>query len=114
MKNELIRSFFRYILYKELSRGVSMKKILLSFAVCFFLVNNMSFASQGYIFTADDVQKSPTYTQSLQYRNMPYGEYLKFYNLNLAKIDAEFVIMSSSEEKKFLRVLNPVCLKMVV
>ena len=74
-----------------------MKKILLSFAVCFFLVNNMSFASQGYIFTADDVQKSPTYTQSLQYRNMPYGEYLKFYNLNLAKIDEEFVIISYYE-----------------
>ena len=56
-----------------------MKMILLVSAICLFLMNNTSFAAEGYIFTATEAQNALSFSQSLQYKNMPYGEYLKYY-----------------------------------
>ena len=83
-----------------------MKKTLSIFAVCLFLANNVSFAADGYIFTAADTQKAPVFSQSLQVANLPYGEYLKYYNLRYDKIDADFIVLSKDEEKKFLKTLT--------
>ena len=68
-----------------------MKKILSTLAVCILLTNNVVFAAEGYVFTAADVQKAPVYSQSLQRTNLLYGEYLKYYNINPSKIDADFI-----------------------
>ncbi len=83
-----------------------MKKILLSLAVCLFLANSVSFAAEGFVFTAEDMQKTPVFSQSLQVANLPYGEYLKYYNLRHDKIDADFVVLSKDEEKKFVKSLS--------
>ena len=83
-----------------------MKKILSILVVSLFLTNNTSFAAEGYIFTATEAQNAPSFSQSLQYKNMPYGEYLKYYNIHPAKIDADFIVLSKDEEKKFLKTLR--------
>ena len=83
-----------------------MKKILSTLAVCILLTNNVVFASEGYVFTAADAQKAPVYSQSLQRTNLLYGEYLKYYNVNPSKIDADFIVLSKDEEKKFLKTLS--------
>lgn len=63
-----------------------------------------AYSVEGYVFSANDVK--PAYSQSLQISNAPYGEYFKYYNLNNAKIDAEFINLSKSEEEKFLKTLT--------
>ena len=83
-----------------------MKKMLSTLAVCVLLANNIAFAAEGYVFTAADAQKAPVYTQSLQRTNLPYGEYLKYYNVNPSKIDADFIVLSKDEEKKFVKTLS--------
>lgn len=83
-----------------------MKKILSTLAVCIFLANNVVFAVEGYVYTAADVQKVPVYSQSFQRTNLPYGEYLKYYNIYSDKIDADFIVLSKDEEKKFVKTLS--------
>ena len=83
-----------------------MKKRLLSVAICVICTILPTFAAEGYVFTAADIQKTPVFSQSLQQKNLIYGEYLKYYNLNPAKIDADFIVLSKDEEKKFLKTLT--------
>ncbi len=47
-----------------------------------------------------------SYNESLQLKNIPYGNYLKYYNFNSDKIDAEYVKLSGNEEKNFLKTLS--------
>ena len=82
-----------------------MKKILLGLVIC-IICSSSVFAAEGYVFTAADAQKTPVYSQSLQVKNMPYGQYLKYYNLHPGKIDADFIVLSKDEEKKFLKTLS--------
>ena len=77
-----------------------MKKILSTLTVCILLANNVVFAAEGYVFTAADAQKVPVYSQNIQRTNLLYGEYLKYYNINPSKIDADFIVLSKDEEKK--------------
>ncbi len=82
-----------------------MKKILLSLAILmYFSASSAYAASQGYVFTAQD--RTPVYSQSLQITNLPFGEYLKYYNINTQKIGAEFINLSKAEEEKFLKTLS--------
>jgi len=81
-----------------------MKKILLSLALVLFCADLSSYAAQGYVFSADD--RAPVYMQSVQISNLPYGEYLRYYNINTEKIGAEFINLSKSEEKVFLKTLT--------
>nr|QGT49865.1 hypothetical protein Melaina855_2520 [uncultured Candidatus Melainabacteria bacterium] len=82
-----------------------MKKILLTVVVFVFCTCINTYSAQGYVFSAEDNLK-PVYSQSLQISNTPYGEYLKYYNINAAKIDAEFISLSKNEEEKFLKTLT--------
>ncbi len=83
-----------------------MKKIMLTFAVVIFCAGLNAYGAQGYIFTPDNTKAVVTYNESLQLKNIPYGNYLKYYNLNPDKIDAEFVKLSGNEEKNFLKTLS--------
>lgn len=80
-----------------------MKKILLGLTIiCLFNVN--TYAAQGYVFTANSVRT--IYSDSLQTKNIPYGNYLKYYNLSTEKIDADFINLSKEEENRFLKTLT--------
>ena len=82
-----------------------MKKILtIAAAVIFFTSLDANAASQGYVFSA--AEKAPEYRQSIQITNLPYGAYLKFYNINTQKIAAGFVNLSKAEEDRFLKTLS--------
>ena len=82
-----------------------MKKIILGLAIIVFCANNC-YAEQGYVFTSADAKPVSGYSESLQLKNIPYGSYLKYYNLNSEKIDAEYVMLSGSEESNFLKKLS--------
>ncbi len=81
-----------------------MKKILLSAVIVILSANITANASQGYVFRADETK--PVYSQSLQITNLPYGVYLKYYNINSERIGAEFINLSKSEESNFLKTLS--------
>lgn len=82
-----------------------MKKILLSLTILMYFSGlNVYAASQGYVFTAQD--RTPAYSQSLQISNLPFGEYLKYYNFNTEQIGIEFINLSKAEENKFLKTLT--------
>jgi len=84
-----------------------MKKILLSAAVFYLGINLCAYGAQGYVFTAADKQPvQPRYTQSVQISSLPYGNYLKFYNINTEKIGAQYINLSKSEETTFLKTLT--------
>lgn len=82
-----------------------MKKIILALAIIVSCVNSC-YAAQGYVFTSADAKPVSGYSESLQLKNIPYGSYLKYYNLNSEKIDAEYVMLSGSEESNFLKKLS--------
>ncbi len=81
-----------------------MKKILLGLAVIIACSTCNVYAAQGYIFTVDNVQ--PVYSQTVQMQDLPYGEYLRYYELSPNKINAEFIQLSKDEEKQFLKKLS--------
>lgn len=79
-----------------------MKKILLCLIII-CITGLSTHAAQGYVFTADT---NRTYSGSLQVKKFPYNNYLKYYNLNTEKIDADFINLSKDEEKRFLKTLT--------
>ena len=79
-----------------------MKKILLCLIII-CITGLSTHAAQGYVFTADT---NRMYSGSLQVKKFPYGNYLKYYNLNTEKIDADFINLSKDEEKRFLKTLT--------
>ncbi|MGN0030587.1 MAG: tetratricopeptide repeat protein [Candidatus Gastranaerophilaceae bacterium] len=82
-----------------------MKRILtIAAAVVFFTNLNVYAVPQDYVFL--DAEKAPEYMQSIQITNLPYGVYLKFYNINTQKIAAGFVNLSKMEEDRFLKTLS--------
>lgn len=83
-----------------------MKKIVLTLAVVISCTGLKGMCAQGYIFTPKNVKTGPVYTESLQLKNVPNGKYLKYYNFNPAEINAEFINLSSTEEKNFLKTLS--------
>lgn len=82
-----------------------MKKIILSLAVLISCVS-YAYGAQGYVFTPENTKQVSVYTQSLQLKNIPYASYLKYYNLNPEKIDADFIKLSGTEENNFLKTLT--------
>lgn len=82
-----------------------MKKIILSLAVLISCVS-YAYGAQGYVFTPENTKQVSVYTQSLQLKNIPYASYLKYYNLNPEKIDADFIKLSGTEESNFLKTLT--------
>lgn len=82
-----------------------MKKIILSLAIAVFCVGH-AYGAQGYIFTPENTKQTAVYNQSLQLKNIPYASYLKYYNLNPEKIDADFIKLSGTEESNFLKTLT--------
>lgn len=82
-----------------------MKKIILSLAVLISCVS-YAYGAQGYVFTPETTKQVSVYTQSLQLKNIPYASYLKYYNLNPEKIDADFIKLSGTEESNFLKTLT--------
>lgn len=82
-----------------------MKKIILSLAVLISCVS-YAYSAQGYVFTPENTKQVSVYTQSLQLKNIPYASYLKYYNLNPEKIDADFIKLSGTEESNFLKTLT--------
>ena len=72
------------------------------------LISCVSYAygAQGYVFTPENTKQVSVYTQSLQLKNIPYASYLKYYNLNPEKIDADFIKLSGTEESNFLKTLT--------
>jgi len=84
-----------------------MKKILLSAAFVLLSINTTAYAAQGYVFKADDRPVTQyKYMQSAQITNLPFGIYLKYYNINTEKIDADFINLSKTEENNFLKTLT--------
>ncbi len=83
-----------------------MKKIILTFAVVVFCAGLNAYGAQGYVFTPENTKAVVSYNESLQLKNIPYGNYLKYYNFNSDKIDAEYVKLSGNEEKNFLKTLS--------
>ena len=82
-----------------------MKKIILSLAVLISCVS-YAYGAQGYVFTPENTKQVSVYTQRLQKKNIPYASYLKYYNLNPEKIDADFIKLSGTEESNFLKTLT--------
>lgn len=82
-----------------------MRKIILSLAIVVSCIN-CTYGAQGYVFTPENTRQTAVYTQSLQLQNIPYASYLKYYNLNPEKIDAEFIKLSGAEENNFLKTLT--------
>ncbi len=88
-----------------------MKKI---FILSLFFANICipSFAAQGYVFTTQNtppmttVQNTAAQNYKTQSHNIPYGEYLQFYNLNADSINAEFIYLTHSDESTFLKSLS--------
>lgn len=80
-----------------------MKKIILTSMAVLLLANN-AYAAQNYVFTPQSVQTLAT--NASQVKNLPYGEYLRFYNLDIEQLNAEFINLSSSEESNFLKNLT--------
>lgn len=84
---------------------VGMKKILFALIIGIFCFDLNCFAIEGSVYVSD-VQKTPVYYRSLQQQNLPSSEYLKYYNIQSDKIDADFIVLSKTEEKKFLSTLS--------
>lgn len=82
-----------------------MKKIILSLAIVISCVGSC-YAAQGYVFTSADTKPVSTHSESLQLKNIPYSSYLRYYNINPEKIDAQYVNLSGNEENKFLKTLS--------
>lgn len=82
-----------------------MKKIILSLAILVSCIN-CAYGAEGYVFTAKDALPVTGYSQSLQLTNSPSSKYLKYYNLNSEKINAEFISLSGAEENNFLKTLS--------
>ncbi len=78
-----------------------MKKIILSLAIAVFCVGH-AYGAQGYIFTPENTKQTAVYNQSLQLKNIPYASYLKYYNLNPEKIDADFIKFFDSSNHNIL------------
>ena len=63
------------------------------------LLANNAYAAQNYVFTPQSVQAIAA--NSSQVKNLPFGEYLRFYNLDTEQLNAEFINLSSTEESIF-------------
>lgn len=68
------------------------------------LLANNAYAAQNYVFTPQSVQAIAA--NSSQVKNLPFGEYLRFYNLDTEQLNAEFINLSSTEESNFLKNLT--------
>ena len=80
-----------------------MKKISIIFLLLIF-IHQTALANQGYIITSDENSYKQTKTTSIS--NLPYGNYLKFYNINTGEIDAEYVYLKGSNENIFMKSLS--------
>lgn len=80
-----------------------MKKIILT-SIAVLLLANSVYSAQNYVFTPQSVQ---TITTNLsQLKNLPHGQYLRFYNIDTEQLNAEFINLSTQEEKNFLKTLS--------
>ena len=79
------------------------EKDYINFCGCCFFAGLNAYGAQGYVFTPENTKAVVSYNESLQLKNIPYGNYLKYYNFNSDKIDAEYVKLSGNEEKNFLK-----------
>jgi hypothetical protein len=85
-----------------------MKKFLFCtiLSACFCIP---AYCSQGYIFTTQNQkpqQKASVQVQKPSAKQIPYGEYLQFYNLDADNINADFIYLSHSDESTFLKSLD--------
>ena len=80
-----------------------MKKIILTSIAVLLLASN-AYSAQNYVFTPQSVQAVTA--KSSQVKNLPYGQYLRFYNLDTESLNAEFINLSSNEEGNFLKNLT--------
>ena len=54
-----------------------MKKIILTFCGCCFCAGLNAYGGTGYVFTPENTKAVVSYNESLQLKNIPYGNYLK-------------------------------------
>lgn len=80
-----------------------MKKILI-ICLLFNYIQPMVLANQGYMITSDE--NSYKQTKAVSIANLPYGNFLKFYNIDTGKIDAVFIYLKGSDEHTFLNSLS--------